>query len=142
METLTPDVIDHVDQLPKDIPIETIIELKTKHDPPLSDTQIANLLNCSKQNINQRLKDYRDDIQGLPAFKKNRADILALTQSRIINSLTNKDIQKTPAVQRATMFGIFYDKERLERGQATEITANFDVAADLNTLIEQIKSVK
>ena len=116
----------------KRIPIEAILELKLKGN---SDKDIATLLHCSQQNVSTsiktrietsqqnvsaRLREYRDEVETLENFKKNRADILAVVQKKLLNSLSDADIKKATAYQRIGMFGILYDKERLERGESTE----------------------
>ena len=101
----------------KRIPIEAILELKLKGN---SDKDIATLLHCSQQNVSARLREYRDEVETLENFKKNRADILAVVQKKLLNSLSDADIKKATAYQRIGMFGILYDKERLERGESTE----------------------
>jgi hypothetical protein len=73
----------------------------------------------SKQAVHQRLQPYKDAIENLPAFKENRADIFAIHQQRLLNSLTDDDIKRIPPGSRFTGVGILYDKERLERGEST-----------------------
>ncbi len=58
------------------------------------------------------------------AFKENRADLLSIQQDRLINSLTDADIQKSSAYQKVGMFSLLYDKERLERDKSTSNIAN------------------
>ncbi len=113
------------------IPLERIIELRSKG---LSYSAMAGVLGCSKQAISFRLKDHIEDIEGLEHFKNGRADFLALIQRKLITSLTVEDIKKASAYQRVGMFGILYDKERLERGQVTEIVGY----ADLNVAFAQV----
>jgi hypothetical protein len=48
--------------------------------------------------------------------------------------LSNADIQKASPYQRVGMFGILYDKERLERGQTTENIGYMDY----NRALEQV----
>ena len=98
---------------PKDIPIETIIELRKKS---LSTRQIAKILGCDHSNIVRRLNAYKAELQGIEPFKRNRADIFAVVQSKIINNITEKDIQKASLLQKTTAISQLYDKERLERG--------------------------
>ncbi len=74
----------------------------------------------SKQAVHQRLQPYKDAIENLPAFKENRADIFAIHQQRLLNSLTDDDIKRIPPGSRFTGVGILYDKERLERHQTSE----------------------
>ena len=112
------------DTSPKGIPLEKIIELYTKG---LSQSEIAKYFNCSRQAINARVSPYLEDLQALPDFKKFRADVLAFHQRRLLNSLDNESIQKASPFQRVGMFGILYDKERLERGESTENVSYIDM---------------
>jgi len=103
---------------PKNIRIEDIIEYKIQG---LKDSEIGTLLNCSQQNISERLKDYRDEVESLSTFKKHRADTFAVVQSKLINSLSPDDIKKSSAYQKIGMVSLLHEKESLERGQATQI---------------------
>ena len=115
------------------IPIESILEYRTKG---LTYEEIGNLLGCTKVNIHYRLKPYMDEINGLADYKKHRADVIAIKGRKILNSLTDEDIQKAPAGQRVMMYGILYDKERLERGESTHNIAS------IHTDIQALKAHK
>ena len=84
----------------------------------------------SKQAIHQRLQPYKDAIDNLPTFKEYRADLFAVQQSRLLNSLTDKDIKKMAPASRITSAAIMYDKERLERGKSTENISYADMESD------------
>jgi hypothetical protein len=45
--------------------------------------------------------------------------VFAGLQERILKSITDEAIKKTPAIQLVTAASILYDKERLERGEST-----------------------
>lgn len=110
----------------KHIPIETIIDLHAKN---LSHAQIAKIVGCRSQNITQRLQ--ASGITSLRNFKKNRADVFATIQSRILNSIGDDDIKKAPFGSRITAAAILYDKERLERDKSTSnvLSIHSDIAA-------------
>lgn len=112
---------------PKHIPLELLIDYSKKN---LSDTDIAKLVGCDRSNINRRLKGIREETQGLSLYKRHRADILAMMQRRLLNSLTVSEIKEMSGRDRVVSYGILYDKERLERGQST---ANIGV----HTLVSQ-----
>jgi hypothetical protein len=63
------------------------------------------------------------DKQSTDDYKKHRADILTGLQHKILSTLTTEDIKAASLLQRVTATGILHDKERLERGQATDIVA-------------------
>ena len=121
---------------PKAIPLESIIELYQKG---LSTRQIAKLLNCTHPNIVQRLKEYKREVLGIETFKKNRGDIFALFQSKIINKVTEDDYKKASLLQKTTAISQLYDKERLERGQSTSNLAVQSVATDLQSLLDRLQ---
>lgn len=126
---------DIVDTAPKNIPISTILQYKNKG---LSDTEISRLVGCSQQNISQRLQEYRLEIDGLKAFKENRADTFAVLESKLLNSLCESDIKSMSAGSRITGAAILYDKERLERGQSTQNIAYTDMSRRLSELDNEI----
>lgn len=94
--------------------------------PTLSHGQIATLNNCDRTTVSKILSKYAIDQEKLEEFKNHRADILAGLQQRIALAITDDEIKKAPAQVKSMMFGVFYDKERLERGQATDISVNVD----------------
>ena len=115
---------DLVISTPKGIPIETIIELKTRG---LNNTQIAKICGCSKENIRIRLRPLLSDLASLPFYKRHRGDVLALRQKQIMDSMDEDTIEKASLKDRGIVFGILYDKERLERGKSTANVAYMDL---------------
>ena len=131
-----------IDKAPKGIPLERIIELRKKN---LTYEEIGTILNCSKQNIEARLKGIKEHLDSLESFKANKADLMALNQSVILNSLTPDVVKSASPYQRVGMLGILFDKERLERNQVTEIIGYMDynraldqVMAERNRLREEL----
>ena len=120
VEIIPPDGIDK-SRRNKDIPIETIIEYRSKG---LSLNEIAKLIGCSKQNVHKRLEAVGYSKEDLENFKNHRADVFAFLQSRLLNSIDDETIKELNAYQRIIGIGVLYDKERLTRGQST---ANVDV---------------
>lgn len=115
--------VDYITNAPKrqkDIPLESIIELRKKR---LSTRAIAKLLDCDHSNIVRRLQGYKNEILGIESFKRNRSDIFAIVQARIINSITDDDIKKAPLGTKTLAVCQLYDKERLERGMGDASTA-------------------
>jgi len=94
--------------------------------PTLTQAQIAKLHSIDDTTVCKILKQYNIDYKQTQDFIKNRADIFAGLQRKIIESISPEDLQKAPLQVKAMAMGVLYDKERLERGQATEITVNFD----------------
>ena len=86
----------------------------------LTITQTALRLNCDKSNITDHLKRNGIVPGYLKDYKKHRADILALTQHKLLKSISTDDLKKASLSQKVMGYGILYDKERLELGQSTE----------------------
>ena len=128
-----------IDKESKYIPLEKIIEL---HQKGLNQVEIAKFFGCSRQAINQRVKPYKDDIEGLDTFKSIKADLLAFHERRILNRLTNEDIQKSTGYQKVCMFSLLYDKERLERGETTQNIGYADYTKALSGVIEKRRQLE
>src|SRR3990167_7144662 len=123
---------DIIDRSVKDIPIESIIEYADR-EPPLSYQEIADLVGCSKQNVYDRLHRVGYNRTNAKHFEKNRAKTFQFLQSRLLNSIDDKDIKGTPIYQRIIGASILYDKERLESGKST---ANISVADVQGTIAD------
>ena len=113
-EELTHGTIDDFPDKP--VPIEKLLKWRKQG---LSYDEIGSMIGRSKQAVHQRLAPYRDAIENLPAFKEHRADLFAVQQSRLLNSLTDADIKRMAPASRVVSAGILYDKERLEEGKST-----------------------
>jgi predicted DNA-binding protein YlxM (UPF0122 family) len=110
-------LLDQVDDSSdKPVSIERLLEYRKRG---LSYAEIGKMAGVSKQAVHQRLAPYRDAIENLPAFKEHRADLFAVQQSRLLNSLTDADIKRMAPASRVVSAGILYDKERLESGKST-----------------------
>lgn len=103
------------------IDVAKAIELRMKG---LSYRDIGLYFNCSHSSVAERLKPYiQGDEIDLEAYKTHRADLMTLKQAQVMGALTIEDIEKASAKDKALVYGIFYDKERLERGQSTSNVA-------------------
>lgn len=106
--------------------------LKTKQEhPDLSTRQIAAIADTGHTHVLATLKRYGINQAHVRDFQKHRADILAGLQHRLLVSVTDEDIKKTPLGSRILAAAQMYDKERLERGQSTSNQAviHADIAA-------------
>lgn len=126
---------DYVDKPQKDIPLTKIIELRRKN---LSLQQIADICKCSKQNIWQRLQDCEE----FEDFSKDTAGHYEVLQHRIIRSIDDADIKKTPMTQRVVAVGILEDKKRLIRNQATDRIDIAVVSATIEDLQKQAENLR
>jgi transcriptional regulator with XRE-family HTH domain len=118
----------------KQIPIELIIDYKRRG---LTQAQVAKLLDCSEYNISKRLAPHRELIDCTQKYVDNRPFILALEQERIRQHITPAKLAKASARDLAVMFGIFYDKERLETGQSTQNIAYADLVKARESLAKE-----
>jgi len=114
----------------KGIPIETILEYRAQG---LKTREIALLVGCNHSNIVQRLNRHSENIDALPAYKKHRADVIALKGREILSAITPDKLKDSSAYQLTGMYGILYDKERLERDLST---------ANVNTVIGDIEALR
>ena len=131
-QTDTSRITDSPDTSNKNIPIEIILDY---HAKGLNHAEIARLVDCDRSNVSRRIQATIEDLEALPKYKENRADVMALKGRQALQSITQKKLQKTTPAQAATVFGILYDKERLERDQAT---ANVNIMASIHTDITGI----
>ena len=100
----------------KGIPLEDILELRRKD---LTLKQISVILGCSEANVHKRLKGFAPTQVKIDRYKRHRADLLALTQAQIHDSITPAVIDASTLLQRASTLKVFNDAERLERGLST-----------------------
>ena len=122
------------------IPIAKIIELRKRGN---TYKEIGRILGCTKQNIALRLRPFKTEIEALPSFKEQKADVLAVYQQKILNSLTPGDIKSMPVGSRLTGFGLLYVKERLVRGQSTANVAYKDLTGrvdEINAELAQLEA--
>ena len=124
---------EHVPNIyaPKGIPLDRVRELITTRG--MSYAEAAKILGCSKVTVWQRCQRHGIMSQGsIKRFRAHRADVLANKQAMILNTLTEEDIKAQSAYQRVGMFGILYDKERLELDKSTENIAGLQHVIDSN----------
>jgi hypothetical protein len=103
----------------KQIPDSKLIELRTHG---LSYRQIEQLTGIDHSSIFLRLKSIGYEDKELNSYKNYKADLLAQVQKKIIFSIDDEAIKKAPLQTKIYAYGVLYDKERLERDLATQIT--------------------
>ena len=94
--------------------------LALKMDSNLSYQQIADIQGVVPTAIFKQIKKLLPD-EATEVYKNNRADIIAHMQLGILQSVNKAKIKKASLRDSIVSFGILYDKERLERGQSTQI---------------------
>lgn len=122
----------------KYIPIEKIIELRKKH---LSCEQIAKVLGCSKANIVQRLHRISDDLDLTDNYVKDRATVFAYHGRKIINSITESDIQKAGLLEKVKAVSFLHNAERLDRGQSTQNVIYAELHRIKDRIDEELKEL-
>jgi hypothetical protein len=106
--------------------------LKTKQEHPgLTTREIAAICDTGHTHVIATLQRYGIDRTHVEDFKKHRADIFAGLQHRLINSVTDDDIKKSPMGSRILAVAQLFDKERLQLDLSTANLASIhsDVAA-------------
>ena len=120
----------------KEIPISRLLELAQQG---LHNTEIALIVGCKRQNVDQRLQPYRSNLASLPKYKKRKLDLLALCQKgfieEIIRRLHDPDYLKNVEFRDLFRgFGTLVDKEQILKGKhlagtsAIQVNINFDPA--------------
>lgn len=109
---------------PKNIPLELLLEY---WDKGLSIKEIAGLCGCSEPNVKIRLKKELGSLRAANALERHGATVLRVHQSKILNAITEKDLEKASLLQKTTAFGTLFDKERLVLGKSTQNVAYADM---------------
>jgi hypothetical protein len=123
---------------------EAILTLTTT--TPATVTEIAESVNCSKSNVSQVLARYNIEPNAVESYKNHRADVFAGIQERVIQSITDKDVNTATLSARAALLGVLYDKERLERGLSTANVAlatmsEEDIDAELAAIRQRLDNI-
>lgn len=95
--------------------IQELIDLKLAGK---SYRQIGEITGISKDAVRNAIKELLPT-DATEIFKKNRADILAELQRKILESCNQDNLAKVGFRDKVVCAGILHDKERLERGQST-----------------------
>jgi hypothetical protein len=106
--------------------------LKTKQEhPDLTTREIAAICDTGHSHVIATLQRYGIDRTHVEDYKKHRADILAGLQHRLLISVTDEDIKKSPMGSRILAAAQLFDKERLQLDLSTANQASVfaDIAA-------------
>lgn len=129
--------------------MDRLVDLaKTQHDDGtyLSQQEIADKMGCSRPAVTralQRVPPWILQNRDIEKFKVDRADIFAQAQQLILQFITPDKLRAASIQQLGTLFGIFYDKERLERGQATQHVAEIsELKLDKDTMMFIQKAIE
>lgn len=110
---------------PKNTSIDKILKQRGKN-PLMTITDQAKLNGVSKQSLSQLLKRHGIDVDAAGEYKEHRADLFAGIQDTVLGHIDStaikRMVEKAPMAA-VSLFGVLYDKERLERGQSTSNVA-------------------
>ena len=121
------------------INVPKAVELRLKG---LSYRDIAKQINATESGTRRAILRYLPNIDDLQVYKDHRADLFACKQAELLFSVTPDDIKSMAAGSRITGAAILYDKERLERGQATDHVAYVDLVAQDVANDSKIKEIQ
>jgi hypothetical protein len=89
-------------------------------------TRVAEALGVSRAAVIKRKKKIPEGIitPDVETFRQERANIFASIQQALLRYITPDKLKHASLQQIGTLFGIMYDKERLEKNQATDFIAH------------------
>lgn len=99
----------------KNIPIDTLLSLRLKK---LTHAEIAKIVNCTPQNVTQRLKAIEP--QDIESFGTNEALIQQAVKRKILYTLLERDLEKCSPYQLMGMYSLVYATHRTQTGQANQ----------------------
>ena len=104
---------------------ERVVNMKLQY-PSLSAGKIAKRVGCHRSLADRVLKEFlgpKHSQADVDRYKEDRANLFRSLQLRLLGSITEEEIGKTPLSAKVIATGILYDKERLEGGQSTQNVA-------------------
>jgi len=117
------------------------LTLSLKHG--MSDSDIARLLNCSKQGVNGFLKPLRDLIKSplsADEWNTHQESILSAAMQKVLLAATDSaTVKKSSTLQLASAYGIFFDKQRLIRGESTSNVSVRSVSERIMSDIQRLE---
>jgi transposase len=122
---------------PKFTPISTLIEYSQKG---LNNTEIAKIVGVSKNAIGQSFTRNNYVPDHLRAYKDSRADVFAHYQDQVLRTFTPEEIKKAPFASRVMLFGVLYDKERLERNLSSENVSVMGTMSKIDSRINELRN--
>lgn len=107
-------------QVRKPTPLQKqILAVKDDH-PDLSTREVAAIADTTHAHVVITLKRYGIPDGVIADFESHQVNILTGIQHRLLSSITDEDIKKTPLGSRILGFAQIFDKIRLLRGESTE----------------------
>ncbi len=103
---------------PKNTPITKVLD-QVRRNPQLTMEEIGKINGVSHVAIVNLFKRHGIEKARVEEYKTNRADFLAGLQEKVLQSITDSDMEKASLRDKVISMGVLFDKERLERGQST-----------------------
>lgn len=102
-----------------------IINLKLEH-PEMSEAKIAAVVGCDPSNVHRVIARFRTKYSSeqLADFQESKAEVYDALQLRALGSITDEDLANASVRDKAVAAGIWEDKARTIRGQATQINVS------------------
>ena len=120
------------------VDVKRAIELRNKG---ASYAEIGQAQGVSAQAVHKTIAHLLPDNE-TDVYKQQRADILAKLQVKLLKSIDGDDLKKSSTYQKVGMYGILFDKERLERGQSTENINNMSVVAKIDAKMDELGKLR
>lgn len=104
--------------------------------PEFSEGQVAKLVDCDPANVHRVLDTFRTKFSKaqLAQFQESKADIYDALQYRALASVSDEALENASVRDKAVAAGIWEDKARVIRGQATQI--------NVNVLLDAVQAIK
>lgn len=117
------------------------IALEAMHNAGIGSRDIATITkSMDHSTICRRLKKLTPR-KSSEIFRELRADVLSEVQRKILTRATTHIENARDCRDYATAFGVFYDKERLERGQSTENIGYLDYNRALDQITAEARKL-
>jgi predicted DNA-binding protein YlxM (UPF0122 family) len=116
--------------------VDTAAALTARVRDKMTYQEIADQQGVTRQSIHKAITDLLPT-DTTTAYITNRADILANLQAKLIQSVSDDKLKKLPAGSAILALCQLYDKERLERGQATSIS-DVDIRAIIASIPQNV----
>ena len=123
------------------MPVDITQAIDLKYNRHLSYDQIAAIQGVTRQAVHQRIKNLLP-IPETQVFIDHRADIFAHKEMELLSDLTPAKVQKMGGRDLIVGAAILYDKERLERGKATEIIDYIGTSKKLQAIQAQLVALQ
>lgn len=79
-------------------------------DRGLTDTEVARVLQCSRENVTRRLNQYEADKPMIDFFDKHEVSLIKKLKQNLIDSITAEEIKRMHVRDRVVCYGILTDK--------------------------------